>query len=143
MGEDKRSERCHQDQRGVEACRRIGPLPPTEHAASQREDCQEESQRVQGKRGSRSGIRYAKQPKGGRHAPVQQGSLLQVANAVRVESHVVVAPQHLAGNFGMHGIRAIQERRIEQRKTAVQQQPEAHQHEYETLDWPGIATNAG
>jgi hypothetical protein len=44
---------------------------------------------------------------GGGHGPVEEWGLLEVADAVGVEGDVVVAEEHLAGDFGVDGVGVV------------------------------------
>jgi hypothetical protein len=58
---------------------------------------------------------YSKDFEARSHRPVEEWRLLQVADAIRVESHPIVAEQHFAGGLGMNGVGVIQERRPKKR----------------------------
>ncbi len=58
------------------------------------------------------------------HAPVEQRRFLQVANAVGIERHVIVAQQHLARDLHVHAVGIIQQRRAPQGEAAVKGQPQ-------------------
>ena len=58
------------------------------------------------------------------HRPVDQRSLLQVADAVGVERDVVVAEQHLASDFGVDGVGVVEEWGREEGEAGVEDDPE-------------------
>ena len=63
----------------------------------------------------------------GGHRPVEERRLFEVADAVGVEGDVVVAEQHLAGDFGVDGVGVVEQWRGEQREAGIERHPE-HEH---------------
>ncbi len=61
---------------------------------------------------------------GGGHGPVEERRLLEVADAVGVEGDVIVAEEHLAGDFGVDGVGVVEERRGEEGEAGVEGDPE-------------------
>ena len=60
----------------------------------------------------------------GSHRPIEQRRLLQVADAVGVERDIVVAEEHLACDFDVHGVGVIQQRGREKREAGVKREPQ-------------------
>ena len=60
----------------------------------------------------------------GGHRPVEERGFLEVADAVGVEGDVVVAEEHLAGDFGVDGVGVVEERRGEEGEAGVEGEPE-------------------
>ena len=60
----------------------------------------------------------------GGHGPVEERGFLEVADAVGVEGDVVVAEEHLAGDFGVDGVGVVEERRGEEGEAGVEGDPE-------------------
>ena len=58
------------------------------------------------------------------HGPVEERGLLEVADAVGVEGDVVVAEEHLAGDFGVDGVGVVEEWRGEEGEAGVEGDPE-------------------
>jgi len=59
----------------------------------------------------------------GSHRPVEKWSLFQVAYAVGVEGDVVVAEEHLAGDFYVDGVSVVEQGGGEEGKTGVESEP--------------------
>ena len=60
----------------------------------------------------------AEEAEAGGHGPVEEGGLLEVADAVGVEGDPVVAEEHLAGDFGVDGVGVVEERGVKRVKLA-------------------------
>ena len=58
------------------------------------------------------------------HRPVEERRFFEVADAVGVERDVVVAEQHLAGDFGVDGVGVVEQRRREEGEAGVEDDPE-------------------
>ncbi len=58
------------------------------------------------------------------HRPVEERGFLEVADAVGVEGDVVVAEEHLAGDFGVDGVGVVEERGSEEGEAGVEGDPE-------------------
>ena len=65
----------------------------------------------------------------GSHAPVHERSLFEIPDAIGVEGNPVLARDHFPGNLGVHRVGIIQQRRAEERKACVEQEPEAGKRE--------------
>jgi len=63
--------------------------------------------------------------KAGSHRPIKQGSFLEVANTVGVESDPIVTKKHLARDFGVNGVSVIEQRRRQERVACVEEKPES------------------
>ncbi len=118
-GEDEQPEARREHERGIEAGHRVAEAAP-----AQREDHEQQQQRVERERQSRRPGMNAETAEARRHAPVQQRRLLQIADAVRVERRPVMTRHHLARHLCVHGVGVVQQRRPYQREAAVQQQPQ-------------------
>jgi hypothetical protein len=66
---------------------------------------------------------------GGGHGPVEEGGLLEVADAVGVEGDVVVAEEHLAGDFGVDGVGVVEQRGSDEGEARVEEKPESDEDE--------------
>ena len=64
-----------------------------------------------------------------RHAPVEDGGLFEVADAIGVEGDPVVALEHLAGDFGVDGVGVVEERGDEEGEAGVEEEPEDEEDE--------------
>ena len=60
----------------------------------------------------------------GGHRPVEERRLFEVADAVGVERDVVVAEEHLAGDFGVDGVGVVEQRGAEEGEAGVEGDPE-------------------
>ncbi len=60
----------------------------------------------------------------GGHGPVEERGFLEVADAVGVEGDVVVAEEHLAGDFGVDGVGVVEEWWGEEGEGGVEGDPE-------------------
>ena len=69
----------------------------------------------------------AEDSKTGRDGPVEERRFLQVADAVNVKRHPVVAKEYLACRFRVDGIGIVQKRRGKERRT-VDDEPEEKKH---------------
>lgn len=58
------------------------------------------------------------------HGPVEEWCLFEVADAVGVESDVVVAEEHLAGYFGVDAVGIVEELGREEGEAGVEGDPE-------------------
>ena len=65
----------------------------------------------------------------GGHAPVEEGGLFEVADAVGVEGDVVVAEEHLAGDFGVDGVGVVEQRWGDEGEARVEEKPESDEDE--------------
>src|SRR6267154_5130444 len=139
MAVNENPKRSNQDQRRIEPSdRRI------EEARTAEVNRHEKSKRIDRQRQPRRPILGAKNTKAGSHAPIQQRSLLQVADAVRVERNPVMPRDHFPRHLSMHRIRIIQQRRTQKREAPIKQHPQSANGEE---DSPGalreISCNAG
>jgi len=60
----------------------------------------------------------------GGHRPVEKRGFFQVADAVGVEGDVVVAEEHLAGDFDVDGVGVVQQGGGKEGETGVKGEPE-------------------
>ena len=77
------------------------------------------------------------------HGPVEEGGLLEVADAVGVEGDVVVAEEHLAGDFGVDGVGVVEERRGEEGEAGVEGDPEEEDGDSLERGRGGVAAGIG
>ena len=63
------------------------------------------------------------------HGPIEERSLLEVADAVGVESDPVVAEEDLAGDLGVDGVGVVEQRGGDESETGVEDEPEREQDE--------------
>jgi len=126
-GEEEDAEAGQGDERGVEA-----GAGGVEEAAGESFD--EESEGEDGERqrdargyGEGSGRGEAEElgdAHGDGHGPVEEWGLFEVADAVGVKGDVVVAEEHLAGDFGVDGVGVVEEWRGEKGEAGVEGDPE-------------------
>ena len=76
----------------------------------------------------------AEEAEAGGHGPVEEGGLLEVADAVGVEGDPVVAEEHLAGDFGVDGVGVVEERWREEGEAGVEGDPEYEDDEAVAAD---------
>ena len=118
-GEEEDAEAGEQDERGVEAgaggC--FGSVSAVEDAAGEGFEEEDEGEDGEGERDARgdgegAGRGCAEElgeAHGCGHGPVKERCLLEVADAVGVEGDVVVAEEHLAGDFGVDAVGVVEE----------------------------------
>ncbi len=110
---NENAEGSRQYQRGIEA----GGFG-SEQAASSLVYHQKQCQRGDSQRQASGPILRPKDSEAGRHAPVHEGSLFEIADAIGIERDPFMARDHFPRHLGMHRVGIIQQRRAEQGKLA-------------------------
>ena len=123
-GEDEDAEAGENDKASVEA----GP-GGGEGVAGEGFEQQGEREDCEGERDARGCGGGAKELHAGGHRPVVERGFFEVADAVGVERDVVVAEEHLAGDFGVDGVGVVQQGRGEEGEGGVEDEPEEQQDE--------------
>ena len=131
-GEDEEAEAGEQDERGVEA-----GAGGAEETSGEGFDEQSEGEDGEGEGDARgdgegscgSGTADLEEAHGGGHRPVEERGFFEVADAVGVEGDVVVAEEHLAGDFGVDGVGVVEERGGEEGEAGVEGDPEQEEGE--------------
>jgi len=123
-GEDEDAEAGEEDESGVEA-----GSGGFEGATSEGfdDECQCEYGECEGK--ARCGGVDAEELEAGGHAPVEERSFFEVADAVGVEGYPVVAEEHLAGDLGVDGVGVVEEGRGDKGEACVEEEPEGEEDE--------------
>jgi hypothetical protein len=128
-GEDEDAEAGEEEEAGVEtgsdAC---------EGAAGEGFEDEGEGQDGEGEGQARGRSVDAEKFEAGGDAPVEEGGLLEVANAVGVKGDPVVAEEHLAGDLGVDGVGVVEEGRREEGEAGVEEEPEGDEDEAIALD---------
>jgi hypothetical protein len=128
-GEDEDGEAGEKNESGVEAGPGAGEGPTSEGFGDEREgeDCEGEWE-------AGGGGADAEEFEAGRHGPVEERGLFEVADAVGVEGYPVVAKKHLAGDLGVDGVGVVEERRGDESEASVEEEPESEEDEAVGLD---------
>ncbi len=100
-----------------------------EQAASRGVYNQKQGQCGESQRQPSGPILRPEESEAGCHAPVHEWGLFEIADAIGVEGNPVMARDHFPRNLGMHRVGIIQQRRAEERKACVEQEPEAGKRE--------------
>ncbi len=123
-GEDEDAEAGEKDESGVEPGARADEGSATEGFE---EECEDKDCEGEWETCGRS-VRTEEFEAGG-HGPVEEWGFFEVADAVGVEGDVVVAEEHLAGDFGVDGVGVVEERRSEESEAGVEEEPEREEDE--------------
>jgi hypothetical protein len=78
----------------------------------------------------------------GGHGPVKERGFFKIADAVCVEGDVVVALEHLAGDFGVDGVGVVEEWWSDEGEAGIEEKPESDEDEAIALDF-GIGIGIG
>jgi hypothetical protein len=89
----------------------------------------EREARGHGQGARRGGAEELEEAHGGGHRPIKQRGFFEVANAVGIEGDIVVAEEHLAGDFGVDGVGVVEERGSEEGEAGVEREPQREDEE--------------
>ena len=123
-GEDEDAEAGEENEAGIEAGPGAG-----EGAAGEGFGDEREGEDREGKREARGGGADAEEFEAGRHGPVEEWGLFEVADAVGVEGDPVLAEKYLAGDLGVDGVGVVEERRGDEGQAAVEEEPKGEEDE--------------
>ena len=126
-GEEEDAEAGQGDERGVEAG--AGGVEEAAGESFDEESEGEDGERQRDARGygegsGRGGAEKLGDAHRGGHGPVEERCLLEVADAVGVEGDVVMAEEHLAGDFGVDAVGVVEERGAHEGEGGVEGDPE-------------------
>ena len=126
-GEEEDAEAGEGDEGGVEAGVGAGEEAAGEGFGEEGEGEDGEGERNAGGDGESlwaGGAEELRDAHGGGHGPVEERGLLEVADAVGVEGDVVVAEEHLAGDFGVDAVGVVEQRGRDEGEAGVEGDPE-------------------